>query len=261
MKRSLTLALAAAVALALTAGCKNQTPKKTEQSQPAAAQAPAKAATAQAPAKTAAAQGESGKVVQTMDAGGYTYVQVDTGKKKVWAAAPKFKVKVGDSVVIPNGMLMKNFHSKTLNRDFPEVYFVGSILVGGTNQTINKQPEMPANHPPQKADAKVDLKGIKKAKGGETVAEIFQNKKALAGKTVVIRAKVVKYNPQIMGKNWIHLEDGTGKAGSNDLTVTTSTKAKVGDTVLVTGVVTTNKDFGYGYKYDVILENAKVKVE
>jgi hypothetical protein len=78
---------------------------------------------------------------------------------------------------------------------------------------------------------------------------------------VVVRAKVVKYNPQIMGKNWLHLEDGTGKAGSNDLTVTTNGEAKVGDTVLVTGVVTTNKDFGAGYKYDVILEDANVKVE
>ncbi len=66
-----------------------------------------------------------------MDSGGYTYVQVDTGKEKVWAAAPQFKVKVGDPVIIPQGMAMHNYHSKTLNRDFDLVYFVNSIMVGG----------------------------------------------------------------------------------------------------------------------------------
>jgi hypothetical protein len=72
---------------------------------------------------------------------------------------------------------------------------------------------------------------------------------------------VVKFSQQIMGKNWIHLQDGTGAAGTNDLTVTTDGTANTGDTVVVTGVVTTDKDFGYGYKYDVILENATVTIE
>ena len=82
-----------------------------------------------------------------------------------------------------------------------------------------------------------------------------------AGKPVTLRAKVVKYSPQIMGKNWLHLQDGSGAAGSNDLTVTSDVTANVGDTVLVKGPLTLDKDFGYGYKYDVILEDAKVTVE
>ena len=76
-----------------------------------------------------------------------------------------------------------------------------------------------------------------------------------------MRGKVVKFSPQIMGKNWIHVQDGTGAAGTNDLTVTTLDEAKVGDTVLVTGKITLNKDFGMGYKYDLIIEDGKVKVE
>lgn len=96
-----------------------------------------------------------------------------------------------------------------------------------------------------------------------TVGEIYSGKADLAGKPVTLRAKVVKYNPQIMGKNWLHLQDGSGddKAGTNDLTVTSKTTAKVGDTVLVKGPLTLDKDFGYGYKYKVIIEDAKVSVE
>ena len=76
-----------------------------------------------------------------------------------------------------------------------------------------------------------------------------------------MRGKVVKFSPEIMGKNWIHLQDGTGKEGTNDLTVTTKMMAKVGDTVVISGAVATDKDFGYGYKYGVIIEDADVKVE
>jgi hypothetical protein len=64
-----------------------------------------------------------------------------------------------------------------------------------------------------------------------------------------------------MGKNWLHVQDGTGKPGSNDLMVTSKAAAKVGDTVLVKGVVTLDKDFGAGYRYDVILDDAEVTVE
>ena len=77
----------------------------------------------------------------------------------------------------------------------------------------------------------------------------------------MVRAKVVKFSPNIMGKNWIHLQDGTGTKGTDDLTVTTATSVKVGDTILVSGVVVINRDFGYGYKYDVIIEDAKVTIE
>ena len=91
--------------------------------------------------------------------------------------------------------------------------------------------------------------------------EVYQEKDKLKGKRVTLRGKVVKYNEAIMGKNWLHLRDGTGKDPTDDLTVTTQAKAKVGDTVLVEGTVTLDKDLGAGYKYDVIIEDAKVKIE
>ena len=108
-------------------------------------------------------------------------------------------------------------------------------------------------------DSKVTFTGIKKA--DKTVGDVYAGQDSLGGKEVAVRGKVVKFSAQIMGKNWVHVQDGTGQAGSNDLTVTTADNAKVGDTVLVTGKITLKKDFGMGYKYDLIIEDGKVKVE
>jgi hypothetical protein len=121
---------------------------------------------------------------------------------------------------------------------------------------------MPEGHPVvADTEPAVKIEGIEKVAGGKTVAEIFSGKADLSGKEVAVRGQVVKFSAEIMGKNWIHLQDGTGAEGTNDLTVTTTAMVKVGDTVVVTGPVVTGKDFGYGYKYDVIIEDAKVVVE
>jgi hypothetical protein len=118
-------------------------------------------------------------------------------------------------------------------------------------------------HPvPSEATASIDLSGLAKAEGGQTVAEVFAGRDQLEGKTVVVRGKVVKVNANIMGKNWLHVRDGSGEEGSNDLTITTTgALPAVGDTVVVTGSLGLNRDFGMGYQYPVILEEAEVTVE
>ena len=218
-----------------------------------------------------------------MDSGGYTYVQVDDGSKKIWAAAPKFAVAVGDKVVVPEGMPMENFQSKTLGRTFDVVYFVPGVQVLGgkatsgakagalaANSPAGKE-QMEAAHaaagvPPHAAGAAkpaapVDLSNIAKADGGQTVAEVFANKAALAGKDVAVRGRVVKFTPDVMSKNWLHVQDGTGSTGTNDLTISTSGTAAVGDMVLVRGKLTADRDLGAGYHYDVIIEDGALTVE
>jgi hypothetical protein len=207
----------------------------------------------------------AGKVIETINAAGYTYVQVHTGSENVWAAAPEFQVRVGDQVVIPEGAPMRNFHSNTLNRDFPVIHFASSI-VNRSGGTQAKGAEMPAGHPPTVVSSTrppIDVSGVAKADGGIIIGELFADKAKLSGKQVTLRAKVVKFIGQVMGKSWLHVRDGSGDAHAhtNDLTVTTDVTVKVGDTVLVTGKVGLNKDFGYGYKYDVIIEDAKVTLE
>ncbi len=199
--------------------------------------------------------GFSGKVTETMDAAGYTYVLVDTGTNKVWAATTKFPVKKGDLVAVPDAMPMKDFESKALKRTFPVIYFAGSISVNGARPGAEKLPAghpavgggavggLPVGHPPIDGKATPppsDFTGIKPAQDGNTVAEIHAASAKLEGKSVKLRGKVVKYNANILGKNWLHLQDGTGSAGSNDLLVTTTGQAKRGDTVLIVGKVTLN---------------------
>ncbi len=224
----------------------------------------------------------SGKVVETMNTAGYTYVQVDSGGKKVWAAAVQFAVKVGDTVSFVPSQPMPNYHSKSLNRDFDLVYFASGITVknNASGKTTGIQalppghpalngsaaPVLPPGHPSltsETASKRSTVSGIKRADGGKTIEEIFATQSKLAAKQVIVRGKIVKYNSAIMGKNWLHIQDGSGTAAkaNNDLTVTTATDAKLGDTVLVTGTIALKKDFGGGYKYDVIIQDAKVVVE
>ncbi len=225
---------------------------------------PAKKPAASGENKTAATQ--TGKVIEVLNASNYTYLRVDTGREKIWLAAPQLKIKPGEKVTFGSGLPMKNFESKTLGRTFDTVYFVDQVGREGDKadgQTA-AQP-LPQGHPKISQDngggQKMDFSRIGKAAGGKTIAEVYAQKGQLAGKKTAVRGKVVKYNSAIMGRNWIHLKDGTGSEGSNDLTVTTKSDAKVGDTLLVRGTVVTDKDYGYGYKYPVLIEDAEVTIE
>lgn len=208
---------------------------------------------------TAPAQGGiKGPVLETMNSGGYTYVRVQNNGKDVWAAGPETVVKVGDQVSFAPEMPMENFPSPTLKRTFPLIYFVSSLGAVSGDGTAAAMPVPEAAASPDggvKAEAIVD---IPKAEGGKRVAEVFAEKATLSGKEVIIRGKVTKFNAGIMGRNWIHIEDGSGVKGSNDLTVTTDEMTEVGSIIVITGTVATDKDFGAGYAYGVIVENAKL---
>ena len=152
-------------------------------------------------------------------------------------------------------MPMENFHSDALNRDFPLVYFASRIDRAGRTAGTT----MPAAHPPV-GGGTVAAPGepVAPAEGGLTVAQVWARRASLAGNRVTVRGRVVKFNGGIMGRNWVHLQDGSGSAadGSHDLTVTTSAPATPGDVVTVTGTVVVDRDFGAGYSYKVLLEDA-----
>jgi hypothetical protein len=244
------------ITLALTA-CARQpaTPAQSGQNTPATAGA--------APAGQPGAETVTGTVRETMDAASYTYVRVGTDKGDVWAAAPQFAVKVGERVVVPLQMPMQNFHSQSLNRDFPLIYFVSDIRREGDAAAGGGQaPSLMASHGSSTPEPAERIETMAAPAGGMTIADLWSRRQSLAGKSVTVHGKVVKFNGGIMGKNWFHLQDGTGKASdnSNDITVTTAEDVvvKVGDTVTVTGTVAIDKDFGAGYAYGAILENARI---
>lgn len=217
---------------------------------------PVHAAATNTTAAAAAAGNFTGKVVETMDAATYTYALIDTGAAKAWIAAPQFIVKTGDTLAVADAMPMNDYRSKTLNRTFDVVYFSGNVRVNGKPGIA---PAAAAATPA--APKAANLANIPRAPNGQTVAEILTDKNKFAGQPIAIRARVVKYNAQILGKNWLHLRDGSGGEGTNDLTVTTNAEVKVGDLVLVTGKLTTDRDFGSGYTYAAIVENATVVVQ
>jgi len=95
----------------------------------------------------------------------------------------------------------------------------------------------------------------------KTVAAVYKDKAALAGQTVRVQGKVVKVNNGIMGRNFLHVQDGTGDQSSNDLTVTSKETATVGDQVTITGKVALDRDFGAGYAYPLLVEEASVTVK
>ena len=251
--------------------CGKQQPA-IEQSANAAAPAPAQKVTLppaiqaalppSQPAQSAAdPQLVTGKITDTMDAGGYTYLKLATPGGERWAAIRQTKVKKGSTVTVAVQMVAEDFESKTLNRKFDRIIF-GAIA--GDNAAPPAMASAMANtgaaeHMKPAADT-TNVK-VEKAQGGYAVAELWSEKAALQEKPVTVRGKVVKYLPQIMGKNWMHLRDGSGsrEKGDDDITVTTTDSAKVGDVITVTGTLRVDKDFGAGYRYPVIIEDAKVQ--
>jgi hypothetical protein len=197
----------------------------------------------------------SGEVLETLPVEGYTYLRLKTKDGEAWAAVPSASVKKGAQVTIVDSMVMQNFESRTLKRKFDKIVF-GSLATtaAGTGPVVAPQ----AAATPQPAAAPVAK--VPKATGPDarTVAEVVQGRTALKDKPVQVRGRVVKVNLGIMGKNWVHLQDGSGGAadGSNDILVTTKDEAKVGDIVTAKGVVHNDVDLGSGYNYPVLIEQA-----
>jgi len=250
-----------------------------------------------------------GEITDVIAAAGYTYVEIDTGNGKVWAAGPETSLKVGDRTGFSTNMPMANFHSKSLNRDFPVIYFVNAYLsedgsakkfevkdlsgdttpmaggmgnmgsmshdmgdmagdmagmasmgdnMAGTSDMGNMPHDPSAMHGGQAAAEIPKLKDFAKVKGGYTIAEVHEQKKSLAGKTIHVRGQVIKYTANVMGNNWLHIADSSSK---EDLTVVTSDTSAMGDVVVIEGKLELDQDFNFGYFYPVIVKDAKITKE
>jgi hypothetical protein len=199
-----------------------------------------------------------GKVTEVIDVTGYTYVEVDTGKKKVWAAGPVTPLKIGDTIAFITKMPMVNFYSKSMQRDFPIIYFVGRFITDAETPA-NKAAAIAAPHAQINQEQMAEpAKEINKVESGNTIAEIYTQKNDLKGKTIRVRGQVTKFTAEIMGKNWLHIRDSSTP---DDLTVTTDGTAAINDIVIIEGKLELDKDYGYGYKYPIILEDAKLTKE
>jgi len=213
----------------------------------------------------AAGNTATGTVVETINAANYTYVRVDTGGEEIWAAATRFEVAVGEVVVVPLEMPMQDFHSESLDRTFPVVYFTSQIMREGEGTS----PAMPPGHPQMTGamtsshEDSSQVEPVEPAEGGVTIARVWTDTSTMSGTEITVRGRVVKFNGGILDTNWIHIQDGTGSAedGTHDITVTTDATASVGDVITVRGTLVTDKDFGAGYTYAAMIEDATIIAE
>jgi hypothetical protein len=177
-----------------------------------------------------------GEVRETFDSGGFTYVRLDTGDVDVWVAGPETRLAVGDTLATSEGALMANFHSRTLSRTFERIWFVAAWRVMGAEPSAAGQVVTPRP-------------------GTRSVSAVLAEVTQLRGAPVAVTGRVTRASEGILGRTWIHLGDG-----ASDLTVTTTGTAKVGDVVVARGVLGTDRDFGSGYRYAVLLEDAQLEV-
>lgn len=233
--------------------------------------------------QNAAGQTVSGTVVETMNAAGYTYALVATGGGENWIAIPETQLEKGSAIQYYQGMVMRDFVSKTLNRTFAAITFSPGLAdAAATPETpvendsfaaaIAKERTAPSASPaapvPQASGGSVGAVvpftdvSLEKASApnGYNVEEVFNKATELDGKKIQVRGKVVKFSPMIMGKNWIHVQDGSGDPMKNthDLVITTDESAEVGQVAVFEGTLAAQKDFGAGYKYDAIVEQATI---
>lgn len=233
-----------------------------------------------------------GKIVETMNSGGYTYMNIeDASGKTQWVAIPETTVSQGEKITYHDGMVMQNFTSNTLKRSFDSIVFSSGIAgaemksphgpVAASKMSEKSEDSFAAAIQAESKQGAVETEAssggsnaaivpftemeIAKLEGpdGYTVEEVFTKAEELNGKKVKVRGKVLKFSPMIMGRNWIHIQDGTGNPMKNehDLVVTSKSEAKEGSLIIVEGVVAAKKDFGAGYMYDVIIEDASFTEE
>jgi hypothetical protein len=197
-----------------------------------------------------------GKVLERIDADRYSYLRLSTESGEIWAAVLQTEVQEGEEVIVVNPMPMDGWESKTLNRTFERIMF-GVLANDGETQSM-----LMDAHSGVSEVEDVGPINVAKAPGpnGRTVAEVFAQRQSLKDKKVAVRGKVAKVNANILSRTWIHIQDGTGdpQANTHDLVVTSQDSPSVGDTVLVEGLVRTDKNYGMGYVFPVILEDATV---
>ena len=185
----------------------------------------------------------------------YTYLLVKGKGPEYWIAVSSTEIQVGESITYQGGMIMENFHSKELDRTFEKVLFLDGLEgsqsspMGGGMAGTTQGSDIKTD----KLDTRIDAE-----EGTVSIAELYADPAAYEGKTIRVKGEVAKFNPNIMERNWIHLQDGTDFEGMYDLTVTSQEGFVVGQVLTVDGILALNRDFGYGYSYEVLLEKATV---
>lgn len=202
-------------------------------------------------------------VEELYPAGKQLYVRTRENGNTLWLAIPELEVAEGDLLFFTgSGVTRKiNYRNEELNMTFDTLYIVDQVTrqKGVVGDMPEKQPvsmKMPPGHAGGKIAPVKQNVSVTIAPGTLAIAGLYENKQRYAGKKVKVSGVVVKVNRNIMGRNWVHLQDGTSYHNSFDLTVTTQQEIEPGQTATFEGIIALNKDFTSGYFYEVIMESA-----
>ncbi len=197
-----------------------------------------------------------GEVKEVLQTSKYTYLLVDEGKVEKWLALSKMEAQKGDIYFYNDGYEMNAFVSKELGRTFESVFFLDRI--GKTAEEVLEGRVLSGNEPVKAEVRKYEI-SIPQTEGAIRIATLFENKQEYKGKRVIVKGQVTHYNPSIMKRNWIHLQDGTEYSGKYDLTATSeSLTVSVGQIITLEGTLELDQDFGAGYFYEILLTDVKL---
>ncbi len=194
------------------------------------------------------------KVEEILNTEKYSYLKASENGESFWIAISKREVEVGETYIYKGGLLKKNFFSREFDRVFETVYLVSNFRKKAEPKQVAIE-----THSSFQSESLPDLnvEKIKQVEGAITLVELFANKPKYSKATIKVTGKVVKVNPKIMNRNWLHLQDGSEEG--LDLTITTDEVIPLGAVVSLEGVIALDKDFGAGYRYDIIMEGAVLK--
>lgn len=220
----------------------------------------------------------AGRIAERLDVPPYSYLHLEQANgSRLWVAVPATSLGVGEEVSVTEPHLMLDFTSSTLGRTFDRIYF-GALAQEPGSQGDGADPGLsPAEQghigaPPSSAERMDPHRhpgaggeplnhSVPRAEGpkGRTIAELHAQRDALAGDTVRVRGVVTRAVAGVLGRTFVHLRDGSGdeRQGTHDLTLTTTEVPSPGQTLLFEGRLELDRDFGSGYRYPVILEDAR----
>ena len=208
---------------------------------------------------TGGTDSEQHKVVvnEALNTDKYTYLNVSENGEKFWIAISKREVTVGDTYYYKGGLLKKNFYSQEFDRTFETVYLVSEIWKQPSGSGGGSAMEEAHSKIHGSDEVNLEVGNIKPAEGAIKIAELVANKEKYNGKTVKVTGKCVKVNPMIMNRNWVHIKDSS--TDDFDLTVTTTENIPLGAVITFEGLIALDRDFGAGYRYDIIMEGGVLR--
>ncbi len=198
-------------------------------------------------------------ITEVVPAPSYTYIRANENGAEIWMAVTSPDIETGKKYYYSKPLEMTNFKSKELDRTFESILFINKLVADPSELAVKKVTPNADGTKPKTAPSRQEGLSIEPEEGVVTIEELFANKAAYVGKTVKVKGLVTKFNAGIMERNWVHIQDGTGSDTNFDLTITTEAMVSTGQMVVFEGVLSLDKDFGYGYKYDVLIEKATLQ--